>query len=69
YEFGYAYTFSSVGKLQILPIWQSEVITKEIEICTVDAESYVMSKSSSSSYDSTKVIWREGKFQRKEEAM
>lgn len=69
YEFGYAYTFSSVGKLQILPIWKSEVITKEIEICTVDAESYVMSKSSSSSYDSTKVIWREGKFQSKEEAM
>ncbi|XPC97974.1 right-handed parallel beta-helix repeat-containing protein (plasmid) [Borreliella japonica] len=69
YEFGYAYTFSSVGKLQILPIWKSEVITKEIEICTVDAESYVMSKSSSSSYDSTKVVWREGKFQSKEEAM
>ncbi len=69
YEFGYAYTFSSIGKLQILPIWKSEVITKEIEICTVDAESYVMSKSSSSSYDSTKVIWREGKFQSKEEAI
>ncbi|WP_029357135.1 right-handed parallel beta-helix repeat-containing protein [Borreliella burgdorferi] len=69
YEFGYAYTFSSVGKLQILPIWKSEVINKDVEICSLDAESYVMSKSSSSSYDSTKVIWREGKFQSKEEAM
>lgn len=69
YEFGYAYTFSSVGKLQILPIWKSEVINKDFEICSLDAESYVMSKSSSSSYDSTKVIWREGKFQSKEEAM
>ncbi|WP_417903214.1 right-handed parallel beta-helix repeat-containing protein [Borreliella burgdorferi] len=69
YEFGYAYTFSLVGKLQILPIWKSEVINKDVEICSLDAESYVMSKSSSSSYDSTKVIWREGKFQSKEEAM
>lgn len=56
YKFGYAYTFSKIGKLQILPIWKSEVINKDIEICSLDAESYVMSKSSSSSYDSTKVI-------------
>lgn len=69
YEFGYAYTFSPIGKLKILPIWKSEVINREIEICTIDAESYVMSKSSSSSYDSTKVIWREGKFQSKEESI
>ncbi|WP_223147392.1 right-handed parallel beta-helix repeat-containing protein [Borreliella bavariensis] len=69
YEFGYAYTFSKIGKLQILPIWKSEVINKDVEICSLDAESYIMSKSSSSSYDSTKVIWREGKFQSKEEAI
>ncbi|WP_434792941.1 right-handed parallel beta-helix repeat-containing protein (plasmid) [Borreliella burgdorferi] len=69
YEFGYAYTFSSTGKLQILPIWKSEVIKRDVEICFLDAASYVMSKSSSSSYDSTKVIWREGKFQSKSEAI
>ncbi|WP_418904978.1 hypothetical protein [Borreliella lusitaniae] len=69
YEFGYAYTFSSTGKLQILPIWKSEVIKQDVEICSLDAASYVMSKSSSSSYDSTKVIWREGKFQSKAEAI
>ncbi|WP_233709286.1 right-handed parallel beta-helix repeat-containing protein [Borreliella bavariensis] len=69
YEFGYAYTFSPIGKLKILPIWKSEVINREIEIYTIDAESYVMSKSSSSSYDATKIIWREGKFQSKEESI
>ncbi|WP_210378597.1 hypothetical protein, partial [Borreliella garinii] len=35
YEFGYAYTFSPIGKLKILPIWKSEVINREIEICTI----------------------------------
>uniref|UniRef100_UPI001AEE3744 hypothetical protein n=1 Tax=Borreliella valaisiana TaxID=62088 RepID=UPI001AEE3744 len=49
YEFGYAYTFSPNGKLKILPIWKSEVINKEVEICSLDSASYVMSKSRSSS--------------------
>ncbi len=69
YEFGYAYTFSPNGKLKILPIWKSEVINKEVEICSLDSASYVMSKSSSSSYDSTRVVWRTGKFQSKEEGI
>nr|WP_234926187.1 right-handed parallel beta-helix repeat-containing protein [Borreliella valaisiana] len=69
YEFGYAYTFSPAGKLKILPIWKSEVINKEVEICSLDSASYVMSKSSSSSYDSTRVVWRKGKFQSKEEGI
>ncbi|AHH13416.1 Hypothetical protein BHO_0121500 (plasmid) [Borrelia hermsii YBT] len=69
YEFGYAYTFTGDGKLQILPIWKSEVIKKDVKLCSIDASSYVLSKSSSSSYDSTRVIWREGKFQSKEEAI
>ncbi|UPA11455.1 right-handed parallel beta-helix repeat-containing protein (plasmid) [Borrelia parkeri] len=69
YEFGYAYTFTCDGKLRILPIWKSEVIKRDVKLCSIDASSYILSKSSSSSYDSTRVIWREGKFQSKEEAI
>ncbi|AHH07164.1 Hypothetical protein BCD_1098 (plasmid) [Borrelia crocidurae DOU] len=69
YEFGYAYTFTGDGKLQILPIWKSEVIKKDVAYCSIDANSYVLSKSSSSSYDSNRVVWREGKFQTKEESI
>ncbi|ATQ20394.1 right-handed parallel beta-helix repeat-containing protein (plasmid) [Borrelia miyamotoi] len=69
YEFGYAYTFTGRGKLQILPIWKSEVIKRDVKLCCIDASSYVLSKSSSSSYDSNRVIWREGKFQSKEESI
>ncbi|WP_232535973.1 right-handed parallel beta-helix repeat-containing protein [Borrelia sp. A-FGy1] len=69
YEFGYAYTFTGAGKLVVLPIWKSEVVKQEIEICNIDSGSYVLSKSSASSYDSNRIIWREGKFQSKEEGI
>ncbi|UPA17211.1 right-handed parallel beta-helix repeat-containing protein (plasmid) [Borrelia coriaceae] len=69
YEFGCAYTFTGDGKLQILPIWRREVIERDVDLCSIDASSYTLSKSSSSSYDATRVIWREGKFQSKLESI
>ncbi|UGQ17927.1 ParA family protein [Borrelia sp. RT1S] len=69
YEFGYAYTFTGAGKLVILPIWRSEVVKREVQLCSIDAASYVCSKSSASSYDSNRIIWREGQFQAKSEAI
>ncbi|UGQ16709.1 right-handed parallel beta-helix repeat-containing protein [Borrelia sp. RT5S] len=69
YEFGYAYTFTGAGKLVILPIWRSEVVKREVQLCSIDAASYVCSKSSASSYDSNRIIWRQGQFQAKSEAI
>ncbi|WKC58522.1 right-handed parallel beta-helix repeat-containing protein [Borrelia sp. P9F1] len=69
YEFGCAYTFTGEGKLAILPIWRSEVVKREVLLCSIDTASYVCSKSSASSYDSNRIIWREGQFQSKSEAI